>query len=150
MVSLVLPTVDRPPVQSLLDPFRLPDALTRMPPLDRERHIAEERRLAYVAMTRAKDAFYFTSAIDYGFQRPSRPSRFIGEALGREPSRLSARLQVIEELQRFQRAPAPADAPLPALGLDDVLTVSYEAIDDYQRCALLDRSKHALQIPVLA
>src|SRR5256712_9250122 len=100
-------------------------------------------------MTRAEDAFYCTSPIGYGFQRPSRPSRFIGEALGHEPSRLSARLQVIEELQRFQRAPAPADAPLPALGADDVLTVSYEAIDDYQRCALLYRFKHVLQIPVL-
>src|SRR5438552_14090504 len=127
MVSLVLPTVDRPPVQSLLDPFRLPDALTRMPPLDRERHIAEERRLAYVAMTRAKDAFYFTSAIDYGFQRPSRPSRFIGEALGRDAPRLSARLQVIEELQRSQPAPAPADGPVPALVLDRLLPVSHRA-----------------------
>ena len=149
VVFLAHTTDERLPGQARLDPLRLPDELARTVPPDRERHIAEERRLAYVAMTRAKDAFYFTSAIDYGFQRPSRPSRFIGEALGREPSRLSARLQVIEALQRFQRAPAPADAPLPALGVDDVLTVSYEAIDDYQRCALLYRFKHVLQIPVL-
>jgi len=149
VVFLAHATDERLPGQARLDPFRLPDELARMPPPDRERHIAEERRLAYVAMTRAEDSFYFTSAIDYGFQRPSRPSRFIGEALGREPSRLSARLQVIEELQRFQRSPVPADAPLPALGADDVLTVSYEAIDDYQRCALLYRFKHVLQIPVL-
>src|SRR5438128_12246942 len=118
MLSLAPATDERLPGQARLDPFRLPDALARTPPPDRERHIAEERRLAYVAMTRAKDTFYFTSAIDYGYQRAARPSRFIGEALGREPSRLAARLQVIEELQRFQRAPAPADAPLPALGLD--------------------------------
>src|SRR5207253_3236070 len=89
------------------------------------------------------------NAIDYGFQRPSRPSRFIGEALGREPSRMSGPLRVFEELQRFQRPPADADAPLPALGADDVLTISYDAIDDYQRCALLYRFKHVLQIPVL-
>ena len=149
VVFLVHATDERLPGQARLDAFRLPDGLSRIPPPDRERHIAEERRLAYVAMTRAKDLFAFTSAIDYGFQRPSRPSRFIGEALGREPSRLSARLAVVEELQRFQRPPAEADAPLPALGVDDVLTVSYEAIDDYQRCALLYRFKHVLRIPVL-
>src|SRR5207253_532328 len=86
---------------------------------------------------------------DYGYQRAARPSRFIGEALGREPSRLAAKLQVFEELQRFQQPPGEADAPLPALGADDVLTVSYEAIDDYQKCALLYRFKHVLQIPTL-
>src|SRR3989442_3652858 len=149
MGFLVHATDERLPGQARLDPFPLPDALARTPPPDRERHIAEERRLAYVAMTRAKDAFYFTSAIDYGYQRPSRPSRFIGEALGREPSRLSARLQVFEELQRFQRAPIEADAPLPALAADDVLTVSYSDLDDYRRCPLLYRFAHVLQIPVL-
>jgi DNA helicase-2/ATP-dependent DNA helicase PcrA len=142
-------TDERLPGQARLDPFRLPDALARTPPPDRERHIAEERRLAYVAMTRAKDAFYFTSAVDYGFQRPSRPSRFIGEALGREPSRLSARLQAFEELQRFQEAPNETDTPLPALGADDILTVSYSDIEDYRRCPLRYRFAHVLQIPVL-
>src|SRR5438445_9004573 len=149
VVFLAHTTDERLPGQARLDPLRLPDELARTVPPDRERHISEERRLAYVAMTRAKDAFYFTSAIDYGYQRPSRPSRFIGEALGREPSRLSARLQVFEELQRFQRAPSEADAPLPALAADDVLTVSYSDLDDYRRCPLLYRFAHVLQIPVL-
>ena len=149
VVFLVHATDERLPGQARLDPLRLPDALSRAAAPDRERHIAEERRLTYVAMTRAQQEFAFTSAIDYGFQRPSRPSRFIGEALGKEPARISGPLQVFQELERFQRPPADADAPLPALGPDDVLTVSYEAIDDYQRCALLYRFKHVLQIPVL-
>jgi DNA helicase-2/ATP-dependent DNA helicase PcrA len=106
-------------------------------------------RLAYVAMTRAKDTFYFTSAVDYGGTRAFRPSRFIGEALGRQPERISARLAAYEELQRFQVPAEEADAPLPALGPDDVLTVSYSDIDDYRRCPLLYRFKHVLQIPVL-
>src|SRR5205823_5161398 len=49
MVFLVHATDERLPGQARLDPFRLPDALTRMPPPDRERHIAEERRLAYIS-----------------------------------------------------------------------------------------------------
>src|SRR5205807_1036485 len=149
VVFLVHATDERIPGQARLDAFRLPDALARVPVPDRDRHIAEERRLAYVAITRAQNTFYFANAIDYGFQRPSRPSRFIGEALGREPSRMSGPLRVFEELQRFERPPADADAPLPALGADDVLTISYDSIDDYQRCALLYRFKHVLQIPVL-
>src|SRR3989475_12914038 len=88
VVFLAHATDERLPGQARLDPLRLPDELARTVPPDRERHIAEERRLAYVAMTRAKDAFYFTSAIDYGFERPSRPSPFLGDALGREPATL--------------------------------------------------------------
>src|SRR5207247_4435871 len=118
MVFLVHATDERLPGQARLDPFRLPDALTRTPPPDRDRHIAEERRLAYVAMTRAKDTFYFTSAIDYGFQRAARPSRFIAEALGREPSRLSERLQVAVVLEPAPRQRGRARAPLPARGVD--------------------------------
>ena len=149
VVFLVHCTDERLPGSSRGDELPLPDALAKSPPATRETHIAEERRLAYVAMTRAKDSFYFTGAVDYGGTRAFRPSRFIGEALGRQPERLSARLAAYEELQRFQVAPDQADGPLPALGPDDVLTVSYSDIDDYRRCPLLYRFKHVLRIPVL-
>ena len=149
VVFLVHATDERIPGSARGDVLPLPDALAKSPPPSRETHIAEERRLAYVAVTRAKDSFYFTNAVDYGATRAFRPSRFIGEALGRQPERISARLAAYEELQRFQVAPDEADAPLPALGPDDVLTVSYSDIDDYRRCPLLYRFKHVLRIPVL-
>ena len=149
VVFLVHCTDERMPGSSRGDALPLPDALMKSPPRSRETHIAEERRLVYVAMTRAKDSFFFTNAVDYGGTRAFRPSRFIGEALGRQPERLSARLAAYEELQRFQVAPEEADAPLPALGPDDVLTVSYSDIEDYRRCPLLYRFKYVLRIPVL-
>ncbi len=149
VVFLVHCTDERIPGSMRADALPLPEALAKSPPPSRENHIAEERRLAYVAMTRAKDTFYFTNAVDYGGTRAFRPSRFIGEALGRQPERISARLAAYEELQRFQVPAEEADAPLPALGTDDVLTVSYSDIDDYRRCPLLYRFKHVLQIPVL-
>ena len=148
VVFLVHATDERIPGSSRGEELPLPDALAKSSPPSRDTHIAEERRLAYVAMTRAKDAFFFTNAVDYGGTRAFRPSRFIGEALGRQPERLSARLRAFDELQRFQVAPPEADAPLPALGADDILTVSYSDIDDYRRCPLLYRFKHVLQIPV--
>ncbi len=148
-VFLVHCTDERMPGSVRGEALPLPDALAKSPAPSRETHIAEERRLAYVAVTRAKDAFFFTNAVDYGGTRAFRPSRFIGEALGRQPERLSARLAAYEELQRFQVPAEAADAPLPALGPDDVLTVSYSDIEDYRRCPLLYRFKHVLRIPVL-
>lgn len=42
-------------------------------------HVAEERRLFYVAMTRAKERLYFMSADDYGGARKKKISRFLSE-----------------------------------------------------------------------
>ncbi|HEX9268549.1 MAG TPA: ATP-dependent DNA helicase [Candidatus Limnocylindria bacterium] len=148
-VYLVVATEERLPGSLRAPELRLPAGLARTPAVDRDRHIAEERRLAYVAMTRAKDSFFFTSATDYGGTRGHRPSRFIGEALGRRPERRSARLAAYDELQRFAARAPEADGPLPALDADDVLTVSYSQIDDYRRCPLRYRYAHVLQIPVL-
>ena len=44
-------------------------------------HLHEERRLFYVAMTRAKDELVLTSAADYGTARARKVSRFVVEAL---------------------------------------------------------------------
>jgi len=109
----------------------------------------EELRDLYVALTRAGDTFFFTSATDYGGTRQQRPSRFIGEALGQSFRALPAVSSAYEELTRFQPEPEPADAALPALGPDDILTVSYSDVKDYKTCPLLYRFRHVLQIPVL-
>ena len=149
IVYLVVATEERLPGSLRLPDLRLPEGLARTPQSDRDRHVAEERRLAYVAMTRAKEAFYFTSATDYGGTRGHRPSRFIGEALGRRPGSTSVRLAAYDELQRFAPAAAEVDSSLPRLGADNILTVSYTEIDDYRRCPLRYRFAHVLRIPVL-
>ena len=149
IVYLVVATEERLPGSLRLPDLRLPAGLARTPQSDRDRHVAEERRLAYVAMTRAQDAFTFTSATDYGGTRGHRPSRFIGEALGRRPAAKRVRLAAYDELQRFAAPPAEVDSPLPRLGADNVLTVSYTEIDDYRRCPLRYRYAHVLRIPVL-
>lgn len=43
-------------------------------------HIEEERRLFYVALTRAKEGLFLTSAKDFGKLREKRPSIFIAES----------------------------------------------------------------------
>jgi len=122
----------------------LPPELAKAPPPDRERHIEEERRLAYVAMTRAKEYFYFCSAPDYGGIRMPRPSRFVGEALGRRVEPLSVRSKAFEELQRYQPRVSDVDSVLPGLGQDEVLTISYSQINEYLECPLKFRYHHVL------
>jgi len=57
----------------------LPDELIKeiIPPGDV--HLQEERRLFYVAMTRAKDGLFFTAAADYGGKRKRKISPFLYE-----------------------------------------------------------------------
>jgi DNA helicase-2/ATP-dependent DNA helicase PcrA len=74
MVDLRFPTTERK------DPIALPDALVKEIIPEGDTHLEEERRLFYVAMTRAKLGLYFSWAPDYGGQRKKKPSRFLIEA----------------------------------------------------------------------
>ena len=149
VVFLVHATDERMPGSMRGEEFPLPAGLAKTPPLDRDRHVAEERRLAYVAITRAESSFYFTTATDYGGTRQQRPSRFIGEAMGQSYRTLPARSSAYEDLVRFQPEPDPVDSAAPTIGPDDILTVSYSDVRDYRTCPLLYRFRHVLQIPTL-
>src|SRR3989338_3616439 len=67
------------PTDQRKDPIELPDALIKDIKPKGDAHLQEERRLCYVAMTRAKKELYFTSAEDYGGQRRKKLSRFLVE-----------------------------------------------------------------------
>jgi len=67
------------PTDQRKDPIELPDALIKDIKPAGDIHLQEERRLCYVAMTRAKKGLYFTSADDYGGQRKKKISRFLAE-----------------------------------------------------------------------
>ncbi len=56
-------------------------------PDDADAGVAEERRLFYVAMTRARDELVLTHAADYGGRRTRRVSPFVAEALDLPPCR---------------------------------------------------------------
>jgi len=61
------------------DPIPLPDALIKEKVPEGDIHLEEERRLFYVAITRAKEGLFLTSAEDYGGVRKRKMSRFLHE-----------------------------------------------------------------------
>lgn len=68
------------PVINRAEKIPLPDKLVKEKEISENFHIEEERRLFYVALTRARDKIFFTSASDYGGEREKRPSVFLIEA----------------------------------------------------------------------
>ncbi len=73
LVALRFPTSERS------EAIELPDRLVKEIIPEGDIHLQEERRLFYVAMTRAKEGLFFTSAEDYGGQRKKKSSQFLYE-----------------------------------------------------------------------
>ena len=93
------------PGEGRRDPIPLPDALANETLAPADAHLHEERRLFYVAMTRAKDELVLTSAADYGTARARKVSRFVVEALDLPSIGVSRR-----------KSPALRDAGAPPAG----------------------------------
>jgi DNA helicase-2/ATP-dependent DNA helicase PcrA len=73
MVDKRFPTIERK------DLIELPEDMIKDIKPEGDVHLQEERRICYVAMTRAKKGLYFTSAEDYGGMRKKKLSRFMVE-----------------------------------------------------------------------
>ncbi|MFW0862146.1 MAG: ATP-dependent helicase [Candidatus Komeilibacteria bacterium] len=73
MVEQRFPTINRS------DAIALPDELVKEIIPEGDVHIEEERRLFYVAVTRAKKGLFLTAGEDYGGARKKKPSRFLDE-----------------------------------------------------------------------
>jgi ATP-dependent DNA helicase UvrD/PcrA len=131
------------------DVLELPDALMRSTRPTGDFHLQEERRLFYVAMTRARRALYLTSARDYGGKRERKVSQFVLEALDlpREAAR-PLRATALEEIRRTAIAGEPALPDLAPLPPGAPLDLSYRQVDDYQTCPLKYRYINLLRVPI--
>ncbi|MDQ3493535.1 MAG: ATP-dependent helicase [Chloroflexota bacterium] len=121
-----------------------------------EAPFAEERRLCYVAMTRARDELHLSWSRRTAAGRARRPSPFLGEALDRPLDGLHATISsgtpaaLVERLAAAAEPPSRATAavrsPAP-VGVDEPLTLSYSQIDDYLTCPLKFRLRHVVRVP---
>jgi DNA helicase-2/ATP-dependent DNA helicase PcrA len=133
------------------DPLALPAGLGRGLPPAAEASLAEERRLCYVAMTRARDELIFSHAADYGGARARRVSPFVLEALDLPAAAgvagAGARATTpLERLAVFGSTAAPtvaADGPI-----TEPLSLSFYQVDDYLTCPLKYKYAHVLRVPL--
>jgi DNA helicase-2/ATP-dependent DNA helicase PcrA len=139
------------PLQRRGDPLPFPAELLREELAGGEGpHLLEERRLFYVAMTRARDELVLTSATDYGTSRARKVSRFVVEALDLpSPRPVSRRTSPLESLARSAPPPDPSPPVEREIPEDELLRLSYGQIDDYETCPLKYRYVHVLRVPLL-
>jgi len=130
------------------DPIELPDKLIKEIIPEGDAHLEEERRLFYVAVTRAKSGLYFSSAEDYGGVRKKKLSRFLAElaedgfVLGVKPTVVSRPL-----LGGAATSARPSQAEREYLKPSASQNFSFTQLRDYERCPYQYRFAHVLHIP---
>jgi DNA helicase-2/ATP-dependent DNA helicase PcrA len=149
LVDLRFPSMDRS------DQIPVPEALVREPMPKIDPHIGEERRLFYVAMTRAKNKLYLTGAKFYHEgKRAKKLSPFVMEALGDplEPYLLgqeSVAQPRLFDLSKF--APVVEEPVLtPAVKRSyKVNYLSYSHTETFRTCPLHYKLDYILKVPKL-
>jgi ATP-dependent exoDNAse (exonuclease V) beta subunit len=131
----------RMPASRRSEALPLPAGLKHHAPRGEDPHIEEERRLFYVALTRAKERLYLTWAASYGGARAKNASPFL-EALNLPPSlRTSASAASALTLPSpyvgtLRRAPQPSEAPL-----------SFSQMRAFDACPLQYQFAHLWHVP---
>lgn len=106
---------------------------------EKDRHIEEERRLFYVAITRAKEGIFLLSSDDYGGARKRKPSRFLQEVdTVTQKSHIPA---VLDEQQQDQQTDASVQHTLPS-------SLSFTQLAAFTTCPLQYKFAHILKVPV--
>lgn len=136
--------------ESLPFPYELTNSI--LP--EKETHLQEERRLAYVAITRAKEKLYLTSSRFYNDNlRPVKPSRFVMEAFQYldEPAAQNNHRQSLLEKESAYSQPNQL-TKIAKQSKQLVLPKSYSpsSLDDYEQCPQRYLFAHVWQIKVPA
>jgi len=155
VVFLVGLVVDKFPVRERHELLELPAGLLKEE-IAENSHQAEERRLFYVGLTRAKEELFLTSAADYSLvsageasKRQRKVSPFVLEALGMPKVDVKiSRKTPLGQIELF--APNEiAMAPLKKMRDDEQLKLSFSQVEDYLVCPLKYKYVHVLRIPLL-
>ena len=142
VVSLV---DQRFPSRARPEAIPLPDGLVQERVTEGNEHIEEERRLFYVALTRAKETLTLSGARDYGGSREKKPSIFFAEAGVEIPAEKSSH-GLIDTLIATDRVEDQ---------LSDVVhytlkrRFSFTQLAAFRKCPLQYKYEHIYRIPKL-
>ncbi len=152
-VVFIVSMVDRRfPTQQRSEPLELPVELMKELLPQGDWHLQEERRLMYVAITRAKQHLYFTSAEDYGGVRKKKPSLFLYELKLIEPkpeSRIKNKEKKSESFSLASTQVAPvlnSKFQIPNSHLPSYF--SFTQLKAFESCPLQYKFAHILKIPI--
>ncbi|MBU1916296.1 ATP-dependent helicase, partial [Patescibacteria group bacterium] len=123
--------------------IELPEELTKEIVPDGDMHLEEERRLFYVAMTRARDGLFLSSAEDYGGKRQKKLSRFLME-LGFDKPEIAPSLRRLAEIQiePEESNEHPVDRMVTPTSF------SFSQLEAYYKCPLQYKFAHVLRLPI--
>jgi ATP-dependent DNA helicase UvrD/PcrA len=140
------------PLAGRRDPLALPASLADpVAGSDEEIQLREERRLFYVAMTRARDELILSHAVDDGGVVARRMSPFVLEALDlpAPPARVGRPASAADRIAAVAAPLGAATEPAPRPARpDEALTLSFSGIDDYLSCPLKYKLGHVVRVPV--
>jgi DNA helicase-2/ATP-dependent DNA helicase PcrA len=129
--------------------FEIPLALSHGE-VSENTHLEEERRLFYVAITRAKKKLYLSASEDHGGKKKYKVSQFVTETMGQgyevsEKHKLSA----LEKIESFT-AETKLEKMLKGFYVDGkTLVLTPHQIDDYISCPLKFKYVHVFKIPLM-
>ncbi len=103
-------------------------------------HLQEERRLFYVALTRAKQGLYLTWAKNYGGAKTKKPSLFLVES-GLVPSDLVSQATGKVLFSKPKQTPIQIFHKLPT-------KFSFSELNDFNLCPLAYKYKYYLKLPL--
>jgi DNA helicase-2/ATP-dependent DNA helicase PcrA len=132
------------PGMNRVDPIPVPDALIREHLPSGDAHLQEERRLMYVAITRARDGIFFTLAEDYGGTRRKKPSPFMYELGLLEPP-VAAEKKPPLPIRAF--LPTPKEQAEAAAYIQKEKHFSFTKLTTYNDCPWKYRYAFVLQVP---
>lgn len=137
LVAQRFPTIRR------REPIELPEALIKEQLPEGDIHLEEERRLFYVAMTRAKRGLFLTSAEDYGGARKKKLSQFLveSELPLSEPKKVGG----LTDWQTQKFPERVKDSDLTQYIPDHF---SFTALKAFETCPFQYRYSHILKVPV--
>lgn len=127
------------------DPIEVPDALVREILPGGDAHLQEERRLMYVAVTRARDGVFFTLAENYGGQRRKKPSPFLYELGLLAPPVAAEKKRLPLPVREFK--PSPKQNKEAAAYLTKEKHYSFTKLATYNDCPWKYRYAFVLQVP---
>ena len=150
VVFLANLVVDRFPTRLRSEKLPIPEALIKERLPEGNYHLQEERRLFYVAVTRARDRLFYTFADIYsGGKRQRKVSPFVYEAVGKEKvAELFAQDQPRQKQLSIFNVLKTENTTKPkgkrSLALEKA---SYTQIETYERCGKQYEYRYLIRVP---